>query len=106
MVNLKCGELVILILNQHCGRIRWYLNLFCRNVHYENYFVFTFLKLIFLLYLFRIETILDSDRVLVMSDARVAEFDRPAILLENSDTLFARLVQQSNYAGQSIHCNC
>ena len=39
----------------------------------------------------RIHTILDSDRVLVMDVGKVAEFDRPEILLENPDGLFYKL---------------
>ena len=39
----------------------------------------------------RINTIRDSDRVLVLDAGRVAEFDRPDILLENPDGLFHKL---------------
>lgn len=43
----------------------------------------------------RLETILDSDRILVMSQGRLAEFDRPAALLNRRDSLFAELVRAS-----------
>ena len=37
----------------------------------------------------RLETIMDSDRVLVMSEGRVVEYDSPSVLLEKSDSTFA-----------------
>ena len=40
----------------------------------------------------RINTVLDSDRVLVMSDGGVAEFGPPHRLLQNPDSLFYGLV--------------
>jgi ABC-type multidrug transport system fused ATPase/permease subunit len=40
----------------------------------------------------RLNTILDSDKVLVMSDGCVAEFDTPTRLLENRDSMFSALV--------------
>lgn len=44
----------------------------------------------------RVQTILDSDRVIVMENGRVIEFDTPKSLLENSQSTFARLVDQAN----------
>jgi ABC-type multidrug transport system fused ATPase/permease subunit len=43
----------------------------------------------------RIQTIVDSDRVLVMDGGRMIEFDTPRRLLENSQSTFARLVRQA-----------
>lgn len=43
----------------------------------------------------RLETILDSDRILVMSQGRLAEFDRPGALLNRPGSLFAELVRAS-----------
>ena len=43
----------------------------------------------------RINTVLDSDRVMVMKDGRVAEFDAPGRLLEDSNSLFYGLVHGS-----------
>uniref|UniRef100_A0A8C4Z867 ATP-binding cassette, sub-family C (CFTR/MRP), member 10 n=1 Tax=Gadus morhua TaxID=8049 RepID=A0A8C4Z867_GADMO len=40
----------------------------------------------------RINTIMDSDRVLVMHAGKVVEFDAPAALLQNDQSLFSRLV--------------
>ncbi|WWC68420.1 uncharacterized protein I206_102347 [Kwoniella pini CBS 10737] len=43
----------------------------------------------------RINTILDSDKVLVMSDGKVAEYDSPEVLVEREESLFASLVKES-----------
>lgn len=42
----------------------------------------------------RIPTVVDSDKVLVLSDGRIAEYDTPATLLENKNSLFAKLVAE------------
>ena len=44
----------------------------------------------------RVQTIVDSDRVLVMDNGRMVEFDSPARLMENPQSTFARLVRQAN----------
>lgn len=44
----------------------------------------------------RINTIFDYDRILVMSDGRVAEFDTVANLLANKNSIFSRLCDESN----------
>ena len=40
----------------------------------------------------RLETIMDSDRVVVMSGGQLVEFDTPSKLLENPNTSFSQLV--------------
>ncbi|ESO85415.1 hypothetical protein LOTGIDRAFT_183817 [Lottia gigantea] len=40
----------------------------------------------------RLNTIMDSDRVLVMSEGKVVEFSSPQTLLQNKDTLFYQMV--------------
>ena len=50
----------------------------------------TFLMTILPVY--RLDTIMDSDRVLVMNQGTVAEFDKPQDLLENRRSLFYALV--------------
>ncbi|KAH7836915.1 hypothetical protein Vadar_007361 [Vaccinium darrowii] len=47
----------------------------------------------------RIPTVIDSDRVLVLSDGRVAEYDTPARLLEDKSSMFLKLV--SEYSSRS-----
>ncbi|CAF4274587.1 unnamed protein product, partial [Adineta steineri] len=44
----------------------------------------------------RVQTIVDSDRVLVMDNGRMIEFDTPKNLLANSESVFARLFFQGN----------
>jgi ABC-type multidrug transport system fused ATPase/permease subunit len=43
----------------------------------------------------RLDTVLDSDKVLVMDAGRVAEFDAPARLLSDPTSMFARMAQQA-----------
>ena len=42
----------------------------------------------------RLNTIIQSDRVLVLSYGEVAEFDKPQDLLKNSNSIFYSLVQE------------
>lgn len=42
----------------------------------------------------RIPTVINSDLVLVLSDGRIAEYDTPANLLEDSSSLFSQLVAE------------
>ncbi|GBC03741.1 hypothetical protein RclHR1_00530016 [Rhizophagus clarus] len=44
----------------------------------------------------RLRTIIDYDRVLVLDDGNVVEFDTPYNLLQNSDSIFYKLCEQSN----------
>ncbi|KAL7748651.1 hypothetical protein RI367_006062 [Sorochytrium milnesiophthora] len=43
----------------------------------------------------RIATILDSDRILVLDQGQVAEFDTPQALLQNPESAFAKLVESA-----------
>ncbi|KAJ2390705.1 hypothetical protein H4S02_001710 [Coemansia sp. RSA 2611] len=43
----------------------------------------------------RVNTIIDSDLILVMDGGKAAEYDTPANLLQNKDSLFAKLVEES-----------
>ncbi|KAJ2292682.1 Multiple drug resistance-associated protein-like transporter 1, partial [Coemansia sp. RSA 2706] len=42
----------------------------------------------------RINTIIDSDMILVVDGGRLAEYDTPQNLLENKDSLFTKLVEE------------
>ena len=46
----------------------------------------------------RLDTIIDSDRILVMNSGVVAEFDRPDILLDDSESIFYELCMNSGKA--------
>ena len=46
----------------------------------------------------RLNTIMDYDKVLVMHQGRMVEFDKPDTLLQKSDGYFSRLVQNHNMA--------
>ena len=46
----------------------------------------------------RINTIIDADRIMVLDDGKLAEFDTPAALLENPDGAFTRLVEATGSA--------
>ncbi|KAJ2844058.1 hypothetical protein IWW36_005327 [Coemansia brasiliensis] len=43
----------------------------------------------------RINTIIDSDMILVLDAGQLAEYDTPENLLQNKDSLFAKLVEES-----------
>ena len=44
----------------------------------------------------RVNTIMDSDKILVMSDGVVAEYDAPDVLLQNKESLFSDIVSHAN----------
>ena len=45
----------------------------------------------------RINTIVDSDRILVIQDGQVIEFDSPNVLLKNNQSLFFALYNSQFY---------
>ena len=47
----------------------------------------------------RLNTIMDSDYILVMDDGGAAEFDRPKVLLRKPGGLFRELVEASAHPG-------
>jgi ATP-binding cassette subfamily C (CFTR/MRP) protein 4 len=46
----------------------------------------------------RLNTIIDSDRVLVLDAGKIIEFDKPYVLLQNNNGLFFKLVKQTGIA--------
>ena len=42
----------------------------------------------------RLDTIMDSDKVLVLSEGKVIEYDAPRVLLNNDRSLFFKLVKE------------
>ena len=46
----------------------------------------------------RIDTIMHYDRVMVLSAGQIVEFDAPAELLKNSESLFSKLAADANLA--------
>lgn len=46
----------------------------------------------------RLNTIVDSDKVLVMDNGEAVEFDQPHVLLQQNDSYFSRMIEQSGNA--------
>ena len=46
----------------------------------------------------RLQTVMDSNRILVLDDGKVMEFDSPGKLLENSDGYLSQLVNQTGHS--------
>ena len=51
----------------------------------------------------RLETILESDRVAVLSDGKVEEFASPSDLLSNSDSQFTKMVGSARFENLATH---
>ena len=51
----------------------------------------------------RIKTVMDSDRILVMDQGRVVEFEAPRVLLPSADSLFFKLAPQAGEIAASLY---
>ncbi|KAG0217290.1 hypothetical protein BGX33_010936 [Mortierella sp. NVP41] len=51
----------------------------------------------------RIKTVMDSDRILVMEQGRVVEFETPAVLLQRPESMFFKLAHQAGEVGGGHH---
>lgn len=52
----------------------------------------------------RLRTVMDSDRILVMDAGRIAEFDMPHLLLQNSEGAFSQMVTATGQEAESLRC--
>ncbi|KAG1695175.1 hypothetical protein DVH05_020816 [Phytophthora capsici] len=50
----------------------------------------------------RLGTVLDSDRIMVLSDGRVVEFDNPQELVKNTNGVFRELAKEGGYLDQLL----
>ena len=48
----------------------------------------------------RLQTVMDSNRILVLDDGKAVEFDSPGKLLENSDGYLFQLVNQTGHSAK------
>ena len=44
----------------------------------------------------RLDTIMDSDRIIVMEEGKIVEFDTPNVLLENENGIFFEMVKKND----------
>jgi len=50
----------------------------------------------------RLQTIVESDNILVLADGQVVEFDKPQTLLLNKESHFTKLVEEMKNSGEDM----
>ncbi|KAJ3129395.1 Multidrug resistance-associated protein 4 [Nowakowskiella sp. JEL0407] len=83
----------VLVLDEATAAIDMATDLLIQNAIKENFAELTVLTIAH-----RLNTIIESDRVLVMDAGKVLEFDDPSVLLENPEGSFRNLVDQTGEA--------
>ncbi|OLY82861.1 Metal resistance protein YCF1 [Smittium mucronatum] len=81
----------VLVLDEATAAIDVETDRFIQNVIREEFSSCTVITIAH-----RLNTIIDSDYILVLEKGEVAEFDRPQNLLDNPDSLFTNLVNNAN----------
>uniref|UniRef100_A0A804LAC5 Uncharacterized protein n=1 Tax=Musa acuminata subsp. malaccensis TaxID=214687 RepID=A0A804LAC5_MUSAM len=51
----------------------------------------------------RIHTVIDSDLILVLSEGKILEYDKPSMLLEREDSAFSKLIKEYSMRSQSFN---
>ena len=49
----------------------------------------------------RLQTIIESDRVIVLGEGRLIEFESPSVLMQNPDSHFTKLVKELEKKGKN-----
>ncbi|CAM1312044.1 ABCC4 (predicted) [Pycnogonum litorale] len=50
----------------------------------------------------RLNTVMDSDRIMVMNNGEIVEFDTPTVLMNDKNSLFYKMVQKTGFSNQIL----